>query len=272
LGWQDRLTNERRNSMELKGRVAIVTGAVGAIGHGICNTLAGECMRVAVADLDQDQCNRFADELKNSGGTAMGVAVDVISSESTRKMVETVLGAYNRIDVLVNNAGIIAVAPLVDHREEDFDRVLNVNLKGAFLCAQAVVPHMIQNKSGRIVNVASVVAKKSGPLVSAYAASKHGLLGLTQVWCQELGPHNITVNAVCPGFVESPMWTDHLEPALAPVLGVDHSQLLETMAKAQMPLGRPQRPEDIGVAVAYFCRADNTSGQALAVDGGYTMS
>ncbi len=272
MGRQGRLTNERGNGMELKGKVAIVTGAVGAIGHGICRTLAGEGMRVAVADLDRDQCYRFADELKTSGGAAIGVAVDVTSSESTHKMVEAVLGIYDRIDVLVNNAGIIAVAPLVDHREKDFSRVLDVNLTGAFLCAQAVVPHMIKNKSGRIINVASIVAKKAGPLVSAYAASKHGLIGLTQVWCQELGPHNITVNAVCPGFIESPMWADHLKPALAPVFGVDQSQLLETMAKAQMPLGRPQRPEDIGEAVAYFCRADNTSGQALAVDGGYTMS
>jgi meso-butanediol dehydrogenase / (S,S)-butanediol dehydrogenase / diacetyl reductase len=257
--------------MDLRGKVAIVTGAVGAIGHGICRTLAGEAMRVVVADLVQDQCNRFADELKASGGTAMGVAVDVTSRESTRRMVETVIAAYGRIDVLVNNAGIIAVAPLVDHGEEDFDRVLAVNLKGAFLCAQAAAPHMIQNESGRIINVASIAAKKGGALVSAYAASKHGLLGLTQVWCQELGPHNITVNAVCPGFIESPMWVDHLKPALAPVFGVDQSQLLDTMAKAQMPLGRPQQPEDIGQAVAYFCRADNTSGQALAVDGGYTM-
>ena len=256
--------------MELEGRVAIVTGGVGIIGRGVCRALAGEGMIAAVADLDQDQCDRFADEIKASGGMAMGVAVDVASRESTKKMVETVLAAHGRIDALVNNAGIIAVASLVDHREDDFDRVLRVNVKGAFLCAQAVAPHMIKNRSGRIINVASIVAKKSGPLVSAYAASKHALLGLTQVWCQELGPHNITVNAVCPGFIESPMWRDHLKPALAPVFGVEPSQVLEAMAKAQMPLARPQRPEDVGEAVVYFCKADNTSGQALAVDGGYT--
>jgi len=256
--------------MELEGKAAIVTGAVGAIGQGICKTLAGEGMRVVVADLSQDRCGRFADEIKASGGMAMGVAVDVASRESTRKMVETVLAAYGRIDVLVNNAGIIVVASLVNHREEDFDRVLSVNVKGAFLCAQAVAPHMIQNQSGRIINIASIAAKKSGPLVSAYAASKHALLGLTQVWCQELGPHNITVNAICPGIIESPMWEDHLKPALAPIFGVDRSQLLETITKAQAPLGRPQRPEDVGEAVVYFCRADNTSGQALAVDGGCT--
>jgi len=257
--------------MELKGRVAIVTGAVGAIGHGICRTLAGEGMRVVVADLSQDQCDRFADEIKTFGGMAMGVALDVTSRESVGRMVQTVLAAFGQIDVLVNNAGVIVVASLVDHKEKDFDRVLSVNLKGAFLCAQAVVPHMIQNRSGRIINVSSVAAKRPGPLQSAYAASKHGLIGFTQVWCQELGPHNITVNAVCPGFIESAMWKDHLSPALAPVFGVDPSQLVETIAKAYMPLARPQQPQDIGEAVVYFCRADNTSGQALVVDGGHAM-
>ena len=179
--------------------------------------------------------------------------------------------AFGRIDALVNNAGVVVVASLVDHGEEDFDRVLSVNLKGAFLCAQAVTPHMIENKSGRIINIASVAAKRPGPMQSAYAASKHGLLGLTQVWCQELGPYNITVNAVCPGFVQSAMWKDHLSPALAPLFGVDPSQVIETIAKAYMPLGRPQQPRDIGDAVAYFCSADNTSGQALVVDGGHAM-
>jgi len=257
--------------MELKGRVAIVTGAVGSIGGGICRTLAGEGMRIVVADLSQDQCDRFADEIKKSGGTAMGVAVDVTSKESTKRMAQTVLDAFGQIDALVNNAGIIVVAPLVDHREEDFDRVLNVNLKGPFLCAQAVVPHMIQNKSGRIINIASVAGRRSGPIVSAYAASKHGVLGLTQTWCQELAAHNITVNAVCPGIVQSAMWTDHWAPVFATQLGVDPSQLADAFA-ANSPLGRAQKPEDIGEAVAYFCRADNTSGQALSVDGGKYMA
>jgi NAD(P)-dependent dehydrogenase (short-subunit alcohol dehydrogenase family) len=257
--------------MDLKGRVAIVTGAVGALGRGICKSLAGEGMGVVVADLAQNQCDHFSDEVKASGGKAIGVAVDVTSRESVHRMVQAVLATFGQIDVLVNNAGVIAVAPLVDHTEEDFDRVLRVNLKGAFLCAQAVAPHMIQNKNGRIINVSSVAAKRPGPMQTAYAASKHGLLGLTQVWCQELGPHNITVNAVCPGFIESAMWKDHLSPALAPSFGVDPSQLVETIAKAFMPLARPQQPEDIGQAVAYFCRADNTSGQALVVDGGHAM-
>jgi NAD(P)-dependent dehydrogenase (short-subunit alcohol dehydrogenase family) len=257
--------------VDLNGKVAIVTGAVGAIGRGVCKVLAREGMRIAAADLAQAQCDTFAAEIKSSGGIALGVAVNVASKESTQKMVQTVLAAFGQIDVLVNNAGIIAVAPLAVHSEEDFDRVISINLKGAFLCAQAVVSHMIERKSGRIINMSSVAAKRPAVMQTAYSASKHGMLGFTQVWCQELGPYNITVNTVCPGFIASQMWSDHLSPAYAPLFGVDPSALVETAAKLQMPLGRPQQPEDIGEAVAYFCRADNVTGQALVIDGGYTM-
>ena len=257
--------------MILKDKVAIVTGAAGTIGRGICRQLASEGMRVAVADLAQDDVDGFAQEIKASGGSALGIAVDVTSRKSTGKMAQEVIKAFGRIDVLVNNAGVIVVAPLVDFKEEDWDRIINVNLKGAFLCAQAVVSHMIENKSGRIINIASVAAKRPGPLQTAYAASKHGMIGLMQVWCQELGPHNISVNAVCPGFIDSPMWKEHLSPALAPVFGVDPSKVVETIANAYMPLRRPQTPEDIGQAVAYLCKADNVSGQALTVDGGHAM-
>ncbi len=257
--------------MDLEGKVAIVTGATGVIGRGICKVLAREGMTVAVADLSQEECNRCADEISASGGSALGIAVDVTLRDSTRNMAESVLAAFGRIDALVNNAGIISVAPLVDFKEEDFDRIIAVNLKGSFLCAQAVVPHMIERKTGRIINISSVAAKRPAPLQTAYAASKHGQLSLTQVWCQELGPHNITVNAVCPGFIDSPMWKDHLSPAYAPGFGVEPSQLIAAVAKVNSPLGRPQTAEEIGEAVAYFCKADNASGQALAVDGGHAM-
>lgn len=257
--------------MDLNGKVAIVTGAAGAIGRGICLSLAGEGMHIVVADLSQDSCDRFAEEINASGRSALGVAVDVASAESTVELARRTLERFGQIDALINNAGIIAAAPLVDHTEEDFDRIISVNLKGAFLCAKAVAPHMIRRKIGRIVNVSSVAAKKPGPLQSAYAASKHGMLGLMQVWCQELGPYNITVNAVGPGFVQSQMWTDHLNPALSSVLGMDAAGMVDTLAKTIVPLGRAQTPSDIGEAVAYLCKADNVSGQALLVDGGLAM-
>jgi NAD(P)-dependent dehydrogenase (short-subunit alcohol dehydrogenase family) len=255
--------------MDLKGKVVIVTGATGVIGRGICKSLAMEGMHVVVADLLQDRCDRFVEEL--SSGTAFGVAVDVASRDSTQKMVNKTVEAFGRIDVLVNNAGVIVVAPVTNLREEDWDRVIDINLKGTFLCAQAVAPHMIKEKNGRIINISSVAAKRPGPLQSAYAASKHGVIGLTQVWCQELGPHNITVNAVCPGFIESPMWKEHLSPAYAPTFGCEPSALVDTISKSLMPLQRPQTPSDIGEAVVFFSKADNVSGHALLVDGGHAM-
>jgi NAD(P)-dependent dehydrogenase (short-subunit alcohol dehydrogenase family) len=257
--------------MDLNGKVVIVTGAVGAIGKGICLSLAGEGMHVVVADLSQDSCDSFAEEINASGESALGVAVDVASAESTVKLAQRTLERFGQIDALINNAGIIAAAPLVDHTEEDFDRIISVNLKGTFLCTKAVAPHMIQRRIGRIVNVSSVAAKRPGPLQSAYAASKHGMLGLMQVWCQELGPYNITVNAVGPGLVQSQMWTDHLNPALAPLFGMDSAGMIDTLAKDITPLGRVQTPSDIGEAVAYLCKADNVSGQVLLVDGGLAM-
>jgi NAD(P)-dependent dehydrogenase (short-subunit alcohol dehydrogenase family) len=257
--------------MNLNGKVAIVTGAVGSIGRGVCLSLSEEGMHVVVADLSQDSCDGFADEINTSGGSALGVAVDVASAESTEKLSRRTIERFGQIDALINNAGIIAAAPLVDHTEKDFDRIISVNLKGAFLCAKAVVPNMIQRKSGRIVNVSSVAAKRPGPLQSAYAASKHGMLGLMQVWCQELGPYNITVNAVGPGLVQSQMWTDHLNSALAPVFGMNSTGMVDTLAKTITPLARVQTPSDIGEAVVYLCKADNVSGQALLVDGGLAM-
>lgn len=257
--------------MELKDRVAIVTGAAGTIGKGISRELAKEGMHVVVADMAKELVVNFAEEIKTMGLSALAVAVDVTSCESTMKMVQHVIKTFGRIDVLVNNAGIIRLAPLTEFKEEDWDRVMNVNLKGAFLCAQAVVPHMIEKKEGRIINISSVAAKRPGPLQTAYAASKHGLIGLAQVWTRELGEHNITVNTVCPGFVDSPMWEEHLGPALAPGFGCAPSDLVGNIAKAYMPLGRPQTAEDIGQGVAYFCRADNTSGQTLVIDGGHAM-
>lgn len=257
--------------MQLENRVAIVTGAAGAIGRGICKVLQQRGMKVVVADLNQEACDRFAAELRAKGGDALGVAVSVTSKSAIRAMVDKVLGHYGQIDALVNNAGIIELGPLVDLSEAQWERVIDVNLKGSFLCTQAVAPTMIAQQRGRIVNFASVAAKRPAPLQSAYAASKHGIVGLTQVWCQELAPHNITVNTVCPGFVDSPMWGQHLGPAYAAQVGVAAEEVMSALAKSMMPLGRPQQPEDIGEAVAYLCIADNVTGQSLVVDGGYSM-
>ena len=257
--------------MDLNQKVAIVTGAVGVIGQGICQVLLQRGMKVVVADLDGLACERYAAQCVDAGWQALGVAVNVTSKASVTAMAQTVLAHYGQIDVLVNNAGIIALGPLATLAEADWDRVIDVNLKGSFLCAQAVVPTMMAQRRGRIINFSSVAGKRPAPLQSAYAATKHGVMGLTQVWCQELGAYDITVNTVCPGFIDSPMWSEHLGPAFSGAMGVAPDQVVSSAAKAQMPLGRPQQPVDLGEAVAYLCTADNVTGQSLVVDGGFTM-
>ncbi len=258
--------------MDIRNRVVIVTGATGSIGRGVCLLLAARGMQVVVADLDQQVCDRFVDELVGRGYKAIAVAVDVTSRKATVKMAATVLERLGTIDVLVNNAGIIGLAPLQELEEAVWDRVIDVNLKGSFLCAQAVVTTMIKQKRGRIINVASVAAARPAPFQSAYAATKSGVLGLTRVWCQELAAYDITVNTVCPGFVDSPMWSEHLGPAYAAVSGVESAAVLDALSRANIPLARPQQPKDLGEAVAYIAGADNVTGHTLYVDGGFTQA
>jgi meso-butanediol dehydrogenase/(S,S)-butanediol dehydrogenase/diacetyl reductase len=256
--------------MKLQNKVVIVTGAAGKIGQGICRVLHQRGMIVIAADLDENACMTLIDELGPNDDRLTSIQVDITDRNSTIKMVESVVKRFGSIDALVNNAGIIELGSLIDLSEEKWDRVIDVNLKGTFLCTQAVAPVMIKQNSGSIVNLASVAAKRPAPLQSAYAATKHGVIGLTQVWSQELASHNITVNSVCPGFIDSPMWSQQLGPAYADMVGVDSSEVMGVLAKTQMPLGRPQEPEDIGEAVAFVCGAKNMTGQSLVIDGGFT--
>ena len=167
--------------------------------------------------------------------------------------------AFGQIHILVNNAGVVVTDM------SGLGRVVDVNLK------RAVAPHMIENKDGRIINISSVAGKKAAPLISAYSASKFGVIGLTQAMALELGAHNITVNAVCPGFVDTAMWGEHLSPALSPVMGVGSNQVFETFTETNVPLKRAQTSGDIARTVAFLCKSDNISGVALNVDGGHTM-
>ncbi|MBC8466296.1 MAG: SDR family oxidoreductase [Deltaproteobacteria bacterium] len=257
--------------MDLVGKTGIVTGAARGIGRGIALGLAEEGMNIVAVDLIKTQLDDLAKEVRGLGREILVVEGDVTSAESMDGMVQQAIRAFGQIHILVNNAGVVVVAPFTELKEEDWDKVIDVNLKGAFLCSKAVVPHMIEKKDGRIVNISSVAGKKAPPLIAAYSASKFGVIGLAQAMAQELGAHNITVNAVCPGFVDTAMWEEHLSPALSPVMGVEPNQVFETFTETNVPLQRAQSSGDIAQAVAFLCKADNISGVALNVDGGHTM-
>jgi NAD(P)-dependent dehydrogenase (short-subunit alcohol dehydrogenase family) len=200
--------------------------------------------------------------------TAQSISVhcDVRDAAQIGSMVQAALDRFGKIDVLVNNAGVISVAPVVAMTEEQWDLVLDVNVKGTFLCSKAVAPHMMERRSGRIVNLSSQAnAVRLGRTTRPSRGDGH------QSLAQELGQFNVTVNAVCPGEVDSAMWQDHLLPALAALGGSSKEEAWEQFMKQRVPLGRPQTAEDIGQAVVFLCQADNITGESINVTGGSEM-
>src|SRR5271163_1988408 len=267
--------------MELKGKNAIVTGAARGIGRGIVLKLAAAGANVALVDLGspadraltynlaaQTDLNRTVEEARGLGVKAIPILADVTRFADLERMATEVVAKLGAIDILVNNAGIIAVGPVSDFAEDAWDRVMAVNAKGPFLCAKACIPHMAKNREGAIVNIASVAGKTGHAGVAAYCASKFAVVGFTQALAEELGPANIRVNAVCPGFLRTAMWTDVLNkvPGLLGVGGNEDN--LTAVSRQNTFLKREQTPEDIGEAVVYLARADNVSGVALNVAGG----
>ena len=259
--------------MELKDAVAIVTGGARGIGRGIAQALAHEGANVVIADLPsvQDEMEQTAALVEGEGVQSLLAHCDVRDWSQVSSLTQATLDRFGRIDILVNNAGVISIAPVVAMDEEEWDRVLAVNLKGTFLCSKAAAPHMMERRSGRIVNISSVAGRKGQPGLGHYCASKFGVIGLTQTLALELASGNVTVNAVCPGEVDSAMWRDQLLPALAASMGTTPDEAWERFTRERVPLGRPQTAADIGQAVVYLCRADNITGAAINVNGGSEM-
>ena len=259
--------------MDLKGTTAIVTGGARGIGRGIAYELAKEGVRVAIADLPALAGER--DEtiagVKKLGSEAIAIDCDVRDLSQAQAMVQNTVDAWGKVDILVNNAGVIKVGPVFMFSEEDWDLIHDVNVKGTFICSKAVVPHMMQNRKGRIVNLASMAGKTGRGGVSSYCSSKFAVIGFTQALAEEMGQFDVTVNAVCPGEVDTAMWRDVLLPAIALGTGVTKEEAWENAAVKNVPLKRPQTVEDIGQAVVFLCKADNITGESINVTGGSEM-
>jgi NAD(P)-dependent dehydrogenase (short-subunit alcohol dehydrogenase family) len=186
-------------------------------------------------------------------------------------MVQKTIDAWGQVDILVNNAGVIRIGPVVAFSEEDWDLVIDVNLKGTFLCSKAVAGHMMQRKRGAIINLSSIAGKRGNPMTSAYSTSKFGVIGFTQSLAQEMAGSNVTVNAICPGEVDTHMWRDVLSPAIAAASGVSPAEAFASFIQQRVPMGRPQTAADMGQAVVFLCKAENITGIALNVNGGTEM-
>ena len=242
-------------------RTAIVTGGSRGIGRAVCIALAKQGCNVVVNYFHGEAAAAETAALcKAEGANAVAVQADVASAADCKRLFDEAAAAFGRIDILVNNAGITRDNLILRMSEEDFDAVLNANLKGAFLCCKEAARRMVRQRYGRIVNLSSVGALRGNAGQANYAASKAGLLGLTKSLARELASRNVTVNAVAPGFIETDM-TAALPEAVR-----------TEMAKG-IPLGRPGNPEDVANAVAFFAAEQSSylTGQVLCADGGMAM-
>jgi 3-oxoacyl-[acyl-carrier protein] reductase len=244
--------------MKLQGQAAVVTGGNGGIGRAVVLALAREGCRVAVvAGHDLAGAEAVAREVAGLGAEAVALQADVGETDQAERAIEACVERFGRIDILVNNAGITRDGLLLRMGESEWDAVLNVNLKGAFRCTKAALRHMLRSRSGRIVNVASIVGMMGNAGQANYAASKAGLIGFTRATAREVASRGILVNAVAPGFIQTRMTEGMPEKAREAMLG-------------QIPLGRLGRPEDVAPAVLFLCLPEVTyiTGQVLVVDGG----
>jgi 3-oxoacyl-[acyl-carrier protein] reductase len=246
--------------INLESKVAIVTGGAQGIGEAICRRIHESGARVVVADIDEERARVVAEELGHPD-RSIAVGVDVSNWESVREMVDTTVERFSTIDVLINNAGIARDNILVRMKEKDWDDVLNVNLKGVFFCMKAILPIMMKKRSGKVINISSVVAIIGNPGQANYSAAKSGIIGLTKSTAREVASRGITVNSIAPGFIETPM-TEKLSSAA------------KEMFLQNIPLGRGGTPDDISKVVLFLASdlSDYITGQVIHVDGGMVMS
>jgi 3-oxoacyl-[acyl-carrier protein] reductase len=246
--------------MRLKDKVAIITGSARGIGQATALKFAAEGARVVVCDLESKAVDEVVAQIIQAGGRAIGFTVDVTNKAGIAAMVKGVMDAYGRIDVLVNNAGIVDDAMLRKMSDEQFERVIDINLKGTYNCARAVVDIMIGQNSGVILNASSVVGIYGNFGQTNYAASKFGVIGMAKTWARELGRKGIRANAVCPGFVETT------------ILKSIPAKVLQAMID-RVPLGRLAKPEEIANTYAFLAsdEASYINGAVIEVSGGATV-
>jgi NAD(P)-dependent dehydrogenase (short-subunit alcohol dehydrogenase family) len=264
--------------MKLQGKVAIVTGGARGNGFSAAKFLAEEGADIAIADICEDiasvpyplatkaTMDAAVAEIKKMGRKAIGIKCDVRVAAEVEAMVKQVLDTCGKVDILVCNAGVASLEALVSMTEECWDDMIDIHLKGTFLCCKYVVPHMIEQHSGKVVNISSVGGLRGFGMAAHYCAAKHGLLGLTKSLAMETADHNINVNAVCPGTV----WTDMMA-GLASHFGMETEEAKESFLAGHLFKDREIMPDDIGKAVLWLCLEDSRclTGDFIGVDAGW---
>ena len=246
--------------MRLTGKVSIITGAGQGIGRATALKFAKEGAKVAVCDINLESVQQTVELVESVGGEAVGFRVDVTDKDSIARMVEGVMVKWGRIDTLVNNAGIVQDAQFKKMSEDQFDRVIDVNLKGVYNCTKAVVDIMLAQNSGCILNASSIVGIYGNFGQTNYAATKFGVIGMVKTWARELGRKGIRANAICPGFVETPILSSMPEKVVR-------------MMEDRVPMGRLAKPEEIANTYAWLAsdEASYINGAVIEVSGGVTI-
>ncbi|MDO8575033.1 MAG: SDR family NAD(P)-dependent oxidoreductase [bacterium] len=248
---------------ELKNKIALVTGARRGMGKSHALALAKQGAKVAVTDISQEECQLVVDEIKSMGGEAIALKLDVSNAAEVNQVFDEVIKQFGRLDILVNNAGIYAPKAALELTEEDWDKTININLKGEFLCAQRAAKEMAKNNWGRIINIASVASGGVGVGISGgahYTASKGGIIGMTETLADEWASLGININAIGPGAIDTPM--------------VSATQIPEEAMKAMMagvPLKRIGKPEEVSAMVVFLASEESSyvTGATFYVDGGW---
>jgi len=253
----------------VKGQVAIVTGAGQGIGRAIALRLSQDGMNLVLADLQGDAVARVAEEIRAGGGEAVALALNILLADDRQRMIETALSTFHRLDALVNNAGVQRIALPLDVSEEHWDIVMNVNAKATYFCCQLALKHMIDQRSGRIVNIASVAGKMASTTYHPiYNASKAAVLAITKTLALYSAKDGVRVNAVCPGMIETPM-QDMVDREVARITGQAPTEI-RAERNARVPLGYMGDGADVAAIVSFLVGPDSRymTGQALNADGG----
>jgi 3-hydroxybutyrate dehydrogenase len=254
--------------MELQGRIAVVTGASRGIGRAIARSLAEAGVAVALAARSDRQVDEAARELRDGGHRALPVSCDVTSPKEVEALFRRVGEELGAVDILVNNAGASSSAPVHRISPDEWNRLMAVNATGPFLCTKAALPGMMERVWGRVIMVASVAGLRGGRYIAHYAASKHAVVGLTRSAALEVAGSGVTVNAICPGFVDTPMTRESVARIMEKTGRAEEEARAAIVATS--PQGRLVEPEEVAAAVLYLCRAEarGINGATLVIDGG----
>ena len=258
--------------MRLRNRVAVVTGAASGIGQEIARSFAREGARVAIVDINTEGAQRAAAQIMEEGGEAMAVSLDVTHESQVKEGIAQVASAYERIDVLVSNAGIQIVAPLEQLTFSDWKSLLAIHLDGAFLMTRAVLPFMYKQRGGSVIYMGSVHSKEASVLKAPYVTAKHGLIGLAKAVAKEGAPYGVRANVVCPGFVRTAL-VERQIPEQARALGISEQEVIRNVMLRQTVDGEFTTLRDVAEAVLFFAAFESNAltGQSLVVSHGWSM-